>query len=172
MTPYAYVSHASAGRLRIRIPSKRRNAPYFEEIEVALAEYPGVTKVTTQPLTASVLIIYDKSFDLAEVTALAEQAELFVLSPKKARFATITEVATLRLRTMDDQMRDLTGGLMDLRSLLFVMLLAMAIRQLLRGNIMAPALTLIAFALQVLNLEQTSAPHPTGSITRSDRRER
>jgi hypothetical protein len=52
-----YVHHIP-GRLRVRIPSLRKNPCRIDEIK-ALFQHDGVLRTTVNPLTGSVVILYD-----------------------------------------------------------------------------------------------------------------
>jgi hypothetical protein len=51
--------HATTGRIRIRVPEVKGNAPLAREIQHQLADFRGVRRVEASPLTGSVLVIYD-----------------------------------------------------------------------------------------------------------------
>ena len=57
--PDALVVHALPGRVRFRIPSKKDDVVYFEELSDDFAKCTGLEKLVINPATASVLIQYD-----------------------------------------------------------------------------------------------------------------
>lgn len=57
--PDALVVHALPGRVRFRIPSKKGDMVYFEELLANFGKCTGLEKLVINPATASVLIQYD-----------------------------------------------------------------------------------------------------------------
>ncbi|MEW6427358.1 MAG: HMA2 domain-containing protein [Thermodesulfobacteriota bacterium] len=55
----AVVAHALSGRVRLRIPAKRGDSGYFEEVLAAASGCEGLRKLVINPATGSVLIHYD-----------------------------------------------------------------------------------------------------------------
>jgi len=53
--PEARVCHLTTGRLRLRVPEKRRDNAFFRTVEQRLAGWDNVDRVEVNPLTASVL---------------------------------------------------------------------------------------------------------------------
>lgn len=59
MGPVAKVEHAIPGRLRVRIPSKRGDTSYFRDVTQRLSEHSGITGITANPATGSILIAHE-----------------------------------------------------------------------------------------------------------------
>jgi len=57
--PMSYYVHEVPGRLRIRIPSLKRNARFAVEIQTLLKRVPGVTRVSANTMTGSVVVHFD-----------------------------------------------------------------------------------------------------------------
>lgn len=55
----ALIVHALPGRIRFRLPDKKQDVAYFEQLLTALSGISGVNKLTINPRTASVFIQYD-----------------------------------------------------------------------------------------------------------------
>jgi hypothetical protein len=75
MLAHAYVSHKSIGRLRIRIPEKRKDFEYFARIQKSLQDSGASIRVQVTALTGSVLI--EHPFDASEITSRAKNLGLF-----------------------------------------------------------------------------------------------
>lgn len=60
----AFVVHRTPTRIRIKIPQRQRQQPYFAAVERVLLEHPDVVRVHSNPLTAGVIIQCRKGFDL------------------------------------------------------------------------------------------------------------
>jgi len=100
--------------------------------------------VTANPLTGSLLVVHEAPFDV--VVAFAEEQQLFRLvgplppASLRARVAEGLEDASRNLETV-------SGGELDLDGALILGLTGLAIHQAIEGNIMAPAVTLLWYAL-------------------------
>ena len=79
----ARVAHHTAGRLRLKLATGKRNQPLLEEIRLLLKPRPGVKDVSVNTTTGSVLIHYDagKWRDArAELEQAANISGLFTLA--------------------------------------------------------------------------------------------
>jgi hypothetical protein len=154
--PSAYVSHRTRDRLRLKVPERRHDAAYFERLKAQLLGYPGVTAVVVNPLTASALVHYDGRPG-ALVPAAGDGAarrDLFVLADPDAdrpaqRESSLLSSVRQRAAGLDQELRSWSGGSLDLRSAAFLGLASMGVVQLLRGNVAAPAITLLWYAAAV-----------------------
>ncbi|PTB17895.1 hypothetical protein C9I57_25560 [Trinickia symbiotica] len=147
----AQLTHRIAGRLRIKLLSRRRDAAYFSDLSRRLAQCDGVTDVHASPLTGSVLIRHTTTVDA--IATYADRHGLFSLrlprvsseesAPARAHAMTRREPARITRRkageSNDDreraQARRLSATLAGLGTL-----------QTVRGQIMAPAVTLFWYA--------------------------
>jgi hypothetical protein len=58
LTSFTYL-HSTLGRMRIRVPDRRGDEGFSQLMEQELGRNPGVTQVRANPLTGSVLILFD-----------------------------------------------------------------------------------------------------------------
>jgi copper chaperone CopZ len=145
-----FLVHSAPGRCRFKIPDKRHDAAYFQDLKAKLQNMGGVERIDINPLTASVLIGFDSS--QIQVQALSEQlqaADYFELSDSMPT-QTVWQRASSGLDRFDHMLQESTSGQIDFKSLLFILLFIMAIRQLHQGVIFSAAATLFWYALQVL----------------------
>src|SRR5579875_2835784 len=77
--PEGRLTHVTAGRLRIRIPEKRRDAAFFRRVEERLRAAPGAARVTVNPATAGVLVVLR---DAPAFMADLARCDLFALAPQ------------------------------------------------------------------------------------------
>jgi hypothetical protein len=75
MMPVAYIEHQLPGRVRLRVPSKRGEVPFFERVVRELSKHPAVHELTATPLTASIMLQYLEP--LHAITAAAADQNLF-----------------------------------------------------------------------------------------------
>ncbi|WEX89900.1 hypothetical protein PZN02_005232 [Sinorhizobium garamanticum] len=122
---YAQIIHRARGRVRIRIPARRHHASYFDELRTNLLACEGIVAVQVNPLTATVLIEHDESCDLTSLDHL-----LSGLDRANARREPLCERQPLPpVARIDAHVRTLSGGEMDLGSLIVKVALALISRQ-------------------------------------------
>jgi hypothetical protein len=167
--PQARLCHFAHGRLRVKIPEKRRDQAFFERVRQRLAGWDNVDHVEVNPLTASVLVQFRDAGAPFPENALDN--ELFELDRDALDAAAepapaLTEQAAELFAETDAAVRRWTDNGADLRSAIFLLLVAGGIYQLLRGNIAAPAATLLWYAGATLRLWDVAPAPPAGSAAR------
>ncbi|HEY0525838.1 MAG TPA: hypothetical protein VGD08_20775 [Stellaceae bacterium] len=164
--PRARICHVSPGRVRVRIPERRYDTEYFTAVKELVSAWPGVESVEVNPVTAGMLIRFAlDAGDLlpGDIPLSALENDLFTLdfsdlAERAAGASDGQEAVPLHakvrdgLKHLDARLRALTGGADDLRSLVFLSLLAGGCYQLFRGNVAAPAVTLLWYAADALSL--------------------
>jgi hypothetical protein len=146
MKPVAHIAHMVLGRVRIRIPSRRGDAEYFASLQQSLIAFPAIVDLRANPNTGSLVIVHDDT-SLLPLKEYAEENQLFILEEIDYKPEVVLQRASSGFETIDTRIKSLTGGDIDLRSALFLGLVAMSIRQLSQGNIMGPAATIFWQAL-------------------------
>lgn len=144
LLPEALVVHRIPGRTRFRIPGKRDDMACFSRLAERMRACPGVTLVTASPVTGSLVVQHDVPFDKVVSYALAEQ--LFRLA-EPAPPAKLSARMAAGLEETSRNLEKVSGGEVDFDGLLVVGLTGLAIHQAIAGNIMAPALTLVWYAV-------------------------
>ena len=132
MTSHAYAVHRLPGRVRLRVPSRRNDRPFFDELARRLRRLDAVTGVQTNAVTGSVLVEHKGEIaDLAKAILGGDAGDLVELGlslPPVAR----------RLRAeiagIDEAVQRFTGGAIDLGTLASFGLLTLAALQILRGR--------------------------------------
>jgi hypothetical protein len=134
MVPEAAVCHMSPGRIRVRVPAMRGDDEYFRAVERDLGARFGA--VVANSATGSILLT-GAGVSLSDVRDIAAEHALFALAerrptPADARTApTVLELPAVPLTT----------------AAVFGLL---AVVQLLRGQVLAPATSLFWYALETL----------------------
>jgi hypothetical protein len=75
MIPVAHIEHQLPGRVRLRVPSKRGEVPFFEKVVQLLSKHPAVWELVASPLTGSITLQYSEP--LQAVIAAAADLMLF-----------------------------------------------------------------------------------------------
>jgi hypothetical protein len=133
----AYISHATTGRFRIRIPSKKGDATFFQSLKELGGKFPNIQEVTVNPVSGSILIKH--SLDPAIMKELARTYFPHQAGQIDSPSSNIHRQVTETYNQVDTKIKKFTGGEMDLGTVSFGVLLALGIYQISRGNFMAPA---------------------------------
>jgi hypothetical protein len=75
MIPVAYIEHQLPGRVRLRVPSRRGEVPFFERVVQELSKCPAIRELNAIPLTGSITLHYLEP--LQPITAAAADQRLF-----------------------------------------------------------------------------------------------
>ncbi len=153
MLPLAEVSHAGTRHLRLRVPERRGDASYFQQVAEALARLPGVERVEANPLTGGILLVPGAVG--ATLAAQAEAAGLFRLGPAPAAVP-LTESVAAAFRDLNTELTRLSGNRVNLASVGFVGLVGAAVVQLRNGHILGPAGTLLWYAAGLLLMTEAA----------------
>jgi hypothetical protein len=162
MIPRGEVCHRIGGRVRVRVGERRGDAAYFEQVRQALRRSDGVTRCQANPMTATVLI--EHAVPLEQVLGMAQAQGLFRADRLEPSLVPGRLRAAQGLERMDAEMQQLTNGEVDLGTLVLAALLGLGVVQLLRGNVLAPAVTLFWYALMTMHFMQRQG----GSVASGD----
>ncbi len=138
MASDASITHNMQGRLRIRIPSRKRDEAYFAAIKDVLSAVEGVDSIEVTPRTGSVLVFHHTDAEaIAQAGALKD---LFKINAApEVRNTMLHDSISAQVSTINDRIKELSEGGVDLRGLAFVALVGTGIYQIARGNFAAPA---------------------------------
>jgi hypothetical protein len=146
----AHICHLIPGRVRLRIPNRRGDIKYFTVLHRKLAVLDGVQVVVVNPSTSSLLISH--SLAVNRLIEYAKAENLFEVTPDKPS-APVSEIISGQALSVNQRLRALSFGRLDLSSLAFLVFLCLAIVQILRGQFLVPATTLLWYAMQTLVIE-------------------
>lgn len=152
----AFVAHALPGRYRIKVPVKTGDGCYFAHLKERLQSCPEVAGVTTNAATGGLLVQMERGLTAEDLAGIARTQALFelrdhrVVTAETVQRSSALRTATERFRNADRWVMHATNGSLDLKSALFLTLLALAVRQILRGHFMVPGFTLLWHALSMM----------------------
>jgi hypothetical protein len=169
-TPEAQVVHLTRRRVRIRIPSKRHDRSFFAKAVKELSQRAPAAQMEANPATASILIRCEDDV-LSLLGALGGDAPVSITSLTGASAPNIDHIRE-RVKEFNDKVRRWTGGSSDARTLIFLALLLSAIYQLARGQIFAPAATLLWYAGEALRFWTSQKEALEGETAESERKAR
>jgi hypothetical protein len=150
MLPGAYIVHRIRGRMRLRIRQKRGDRDYFEAVQRGLETLPGIEEVRINPVTGTVLLLHpDESCD--RVLDRLRQWDLFELMDCDEPVVPVLAPLSSGLSLIDKTLSDSSGGRLDLRSVAYIALMGVTVAQLVRGQVLGPALPMAWQALSLLD---------------------
>ncbi len=146
--PQARVVHQTPHRVRVKIPEKRHDETYFRQATQQLSHKMPHAQVEANPTTASILVQSPQAGAL--LAALGGEGDPFQITEwpdeKTPQFEKIRD----NVEGFNAWLRQRTGGRNDARLYIFIALLFSAAYQFARGEIMAPAATLLWYAGEAL----------------------
>lgn len=177
-TPPARVAHHMPGRVRFRVVARRGDGAFFARVGAALRTQAGVSAVTTDARTGSVLVVH--ALDTAAVVALAAAQGLFhvagapgrrdptapALSAASAGFAALGSYQLVRGRLAGTALENFWNAYGAYAVLgqpwAGAALLGVGLYQLARGRVLGPASSLFFYALNARYLARTGDPQAAG----------
>jgi hypothetical protein len=93
MVPVASIEHQLPGRVRLRVPSKRGDVPFFEEVVRELSKHPSLRELTASSLTGSITLHYREP--LQPITAAASERKLFETGRSEPQASRLREASGL-----------------------------------------------------------------------------
>jgi hypothetical protein len=167
--PEAFITHVSKGRVRVKIPAKKKHGEYFSQLKNYLAPLPGVVKVETNSLTGSVLVLHSvdlKSLeDFKTMSEYSEMMGLFKVAEREAGNISLGRILAGGFAGLDQSVKGLTAGLLDLPTLGIVGLLGVGVWQISRGDVAVPAVTALWYASSILRRQLIEGKQENPKVT-------
>jgi hypothetical protein len=148
MTPRAEVSHALPRRTRLRIRGKGGDEGYFQRIRERLGNAEGVVKVEINSLTGSVVIEHGSGV-LNRIAETGAVEGLFRLAQPSPEGRLPVNRAAGAFAALDGWLARATHADIDARSTIFFVLIVLSLVQIARGQVLAPAATLLWYAMEL-----------------------
>ncbi len=151
----ARIVHAIPGRLRLRISERRGDAVFWDALPRQFGQCPGVVAVSVKPATGSVVLTTGPTVRPDSIIQYArEWLELEISYPLVPRHPSVADTVAAGLGGLDRGLTGLSNGLIDLRSLLFLALVILIVRQVKRGHWSGPVSSLLLSALDITGLNR------------------
>jgi hypothetical protein len=159
MSETAWIVHQTAGRLRLRLPQRRKDVIYLEALAAAAAELPGILAAQANPVTGSLLLLYeeDEADTFADAFDRLVDTHGIVLQFGTPPLPPVRPALQRGLAGIDSYLGQLSQQSTDLRSVGVLFFLVLSLVQLGRGQVLAPATSLLWYALDLLR----DSPGPT-----------
>jgi hypothetical protein len=156
MTATAYIVHKSRGRMRLQVREMCKDQAYFETAREQLEDVAGIDEVSVNSITGSIVLLH--SLDSHEqLTGLLRQLPIFDLS--EARFPEASAFTPLRsgLSGIEALLKSGTASSIDLRTVAFIGMMGLTLHQILRGQVLGPALPMLWNAFSLIDRTGSSA---------------
>ena len=137
MLPQAIVSHRTAERLRIKIPSRKGDGAFFASVKKSLDRDLTYNLVQVNALTGSVLIV-DSGIDLSALANYSSKERLFTVEHRLAPVQPLGRTLFVPVLDLNRKIREFTDGAVDFPGLIFLALCGFGIFEILRGNFRPP----------------------------------
>jgi len=137
MLPRAHISHSTATRLRVKIPSKKGDAAYFQALKDHFSRFRSVDETHVNPLTGSLLLLSRVS--AKTIAQFGAANSLFKLLPPEPNKSTLNEKVLNWFASFNEGIKVSSGGEWDIPSIAFVGLVGAGIYEICMGNILFPA---------------------------------
>ncbi len=159
MIPDAVMTHASQGRLRIRIPSKKGDEESLIFYRKQFAECPGIFSVEVNPVTGSMLFLHTTS--IPAIAEYARSKSLFTVQEKLLnpgmKPSNLRQNITETFEGLDKKIQSMSDGAVDLGGFAFVVLVGAGMIQILAGNAAAlPWYVAFGFAFTIFQVSKES----------------
>ena len=143
MLPTAHIVHRLRGRLRVKVPEKRRDADWLADTASRLKQLPGVDQVEVRALSGSLLIRHQANTGLEHRLT---STGLFSITDAPIATPPVLDPIMDGISRSHHKLDRRTGGRANLQTVLILLLVLAAFVQTLRGQILAPAVSLIWYA--------------------------
>lgn len=149
MSEDGYLVHVCPGRFRVKLPARRGDPDFFVRASSGLQAHPMVRSCSANPRTASILVLHEGT--AGRLLNYAAQRGLFQVQHLQGGPSRIAADVRGNVARVDEVIRQVSAGNLNLRSAGAALLLVMATVQVGRGEIWGPAASLVWDALQLLN---------------------
>ena len=145
------IAHQIDGRTRLRAASRPVDAVELQAFAERLAGLHGVEDVDWRTATGS-LVIEHPALDAAGLAAgIMQIGGALVAEPQEPTERPNSLMPVRRgIDALDGVLSRSTAGGLDMRTLVFATLVGLALRQLMQGQVMVPAISLLGWAFQLL----------------------
>ncbi len=163
--PRAVILHNVPGRLRLRVPERRRDPGYFQRLAEALGALETVTRVSSNPRLGSVLIEHTEDAE-GRIASHGVTEGLFVLDTEVNQ-ESLAELVHRGVDVVDARLREASAGWLDLRSLGILGMTWIGAGQVFRGHSFPAGFSMFWHVTTVINHAKPRAPRPPATEPRA-----
>lgn len=164
MTYPFYIAHSIAGRTRIRWAGDTEEKAHIEELAANIVNIPGVNHAEPRITTGSIIIDHEDVEWSRLESKLTEMLPMqFIPAPAPVPY-TGMDALSQGLDEVDNVLKSLN---MDRNSLTLLLLSILIIVQAVRGQVLVPSASFIAFAFEILSQNRSDVSKSMGQANHS-----
>lgn len=148
--PVANIVHQARGRMRLQVWEKRKDHAYFETVRPQLEALADIDEVRVNSITGSIVLLFTLQSH-AELKNSLQQLALFEIAEDVHQETTAFTSLDSGLTGIEQVLKSGTAGGVDLRTVAFLGMMGLTIHQILRGNVLGPALPMIWNAYSLID---------------------
>jgi hypothetical protein len=137
MFPQAFISHQVQSRIRLKIPARKGDPSFFAELNDKLVGLKQFDQVESNCTTGSILLV-KKELNVHQLARFAAEEKLFDLVLEETGSVSLKDQVAGPMAALSRQIKNFTGGELDLPGTIFISLLIFGLYELARGNFTAP----------------------------------
>lgn len=142
MLPNAYIVHQLKNRTRLRVPDKRGDSGYFEQAGDRLASVEGVSGYNTNTVAGCIVLHHPES-DWPDLSERIRELDLFDITAAPVEQTPAMQPLITELNRLDRAVGLGSEGRLDLRTIAYLALMILAVRQILQGQVLGPAVPML-----------------------------
>ena len=163
MIPSAHIVHQVRGRLRLQVREKRKDIPYFETVRERIETLDEIDEVRINATTGSILLLHSLQ-DHAGLTVRLQRLALFEITEDRSPGVTaktgLDSVGT-GLAGIEQLLKNGTAGSVDLKTVAYVCMMGLTVHQIMRGQILGPAMPMLWDAIRLIDRIGSTSPDTT-----------
>lgn len=145
MLPHAHIIHQIKGRIRLRIPDMRGDSAYFEQVGNKISALECLSQYNTNTITGCIVMHHPEN-DWSDVSEQLDALDLFEITEALIEDTPAMMPLLHGVSRLDKAVAQGSAGRLDLRTITYIALLVLAIRQIMQGQVLGPAMPLLLHA--------------------------
>lgn len=157
MMPNAHIVHQARGRIRLQVREKCKDPAYFDAIREQLEGLAGIDEVRTNCTTGSIILLHSLENN-RELLKRLPQLALFEITDCQQHDASAFTPLRSGLTGIEQLLRNGTAGSVDLKTVAFIGVMGLTLHQIMRGQVLGPALPMLWNAFSLINRMNSEPP--------------
>lgn len=145
MLPEAYIVHQLSSRVRLRLDEMRNNDDFFDRAIDKLSTLDSLSNFHTNRVSGCIVMHYPDR-EWSEVVEELEKLELFEIVDAKDQTTPSMAPFLSNIHRLNRKIYQGSNSRVDLRTMAYLVLMVLTIRQVLHGHILGPALPMLMHA--------------------------
>lgn len=161
-----FVAHQVDGRTRLRAAVRPVDIDAMAALVEALGRLPEVEAIDARPTTGSLVIEHPElAWDDLAVAIDRLGGEIVEVAAVQAGRGDSLAPVRSAFGQVDGLLGQVSAGGVDMRALSFVLMFALAVRQMMQGQVMVPAMSFLWYAVEILRRPPQPPADEAGTST-------